>query len=132
MNWDIYINQILERLGLLFYNQYIIKKGSIIWMNNGAYYHMSKMTTMYYHYIRLICIDQPVQSLDFNPIENLQCIIKIQVSAQCHQIHLLKFMKEIIKKEQEKLIEKDFYVCINNMPKQCKLVIEAWGRSIKY
>ena len=45
MNSDIYINQVLEGLGLPFYNQCIEEKGSMIWMDDGARYHTSKMTT---------------------------------------------------------------------------------------
>lgn len=36
-------------------------------------------------------------------------------------------MKEVIKNEREKLIEKDFYTYIKRKPKQCKLVILARG-----
>ena len=45
INSDIYINQVLEGLGLPFYNQCIEEKGSMIWMDDGARYHTSKMTT---------------------------------------------------------------------------------------
>ena len=51
MNSDIYINQVLKGLGLPFYNQCIEKKGSMIWIDNGARYHTSKMTTAYCHHI---------------------------------------------------------------------------------
>lgn len=44
MNSDIYINQVLKKLGLPFYNQCIEEKGSIIWMDNGACYYTSKIT----------------------------------------------------------------------------------------
>ena len=126
MNSDIFINQVLEGLGLPFYNQCIEEKGSMIWMDDGARYHTSKMTTAYCRRIGLI------QSPDLNPIENLWRIIKIRVSAQRHRIHSLELMKKVIKEEWEKLTEEDFRACIESMPKRCKLVIEARGGSIKY
>ncbi len=36
MNWNIYINQLLKELGLLFYKQCIWKKHTMIWMNDGT------------------------------------------------------------------------------------------------
>ena len=59
-------------------------------------------------------------------------IIKIWVSVQRYQIHLLESMKNVIKEEWKKLTEEDFCAYIESMPKQCKLVIETWGVSIKY
>ena len=132
INLDIYINQVLEGLKPPFYNQCIKEKSSMIWMDDGACYHTSKMTTVYCRFVKLICIIWPAQSPDLNPIKNLWRIIKIQVNAQRHWIHLLELMKEVIKKEWEKLTEEDFCACIESMLKQCKLVIEARGGSIKY
>ena len=71
MNSDIYINQVLEELGLPFYNQGIEEKGSMIWIDDSACYHTSKMAPVYCHYVGLICINWPAQFLDLNPIENL-------------------------------------------------------------
>lgn len=132
MNLDIYINQIPKGLGLLFFNQCIEKKSSMIWIDNGTYYYMFQMTTVYCRYIGFICMNWLPQSLDLNLIKNLWRIIKIRVNAQCHRIHLLESMKEVIKEEWEKLTEEDFCACIEGMPKQCKLGIEAQGGSIKY
>ncbi len=132
MDSDIYINQVLEGLELPLYNQCIEEKGSMIWMDDGARYYTSKMNTAYCHHVELICMDWPAQSPELNPIENLWRIIKIQVSAQHHQIHLLESMKEVIKEEWKKLTKEDFCACIESMPKWCKLVIKAWGGSIKY
>ncbi len=77
-------------------------------------------------------MDWSVQSLDLNPIKNLWRIIKVQVSAERHRIRLLESMKEVIKKEWETLTEEKFRACIEGLLKQCKLVILARGRSIKY
>lgn len=71
MNSDIYINQVLKKLGLLFYNKFIEEKSFMIWINNDAGYHTSKITIPYYLYIRIIFMDWPVQFLDLNLIENL-------------------------------------------------------------
>ena len=132
MNSDIYINEVLEKLGLPFYKQCIRKRGPMIWMDDGAAYHTSKTTTAYRRRVRLIRMDWPAQSPDLNPIENLWRIIKIRVSAQRHRIRSLESMKEVIKEEWEKLTEEDFCACIESMPKRCKLVILARGGSIKY
>lgn len=59
MNLDIYINQILKRLELQFYNQYIEEKGFMIWIDNGFCYYMSKITTMYCYCIIVIYMDWP-------------------------------------------------------------------------
>ena len=57
MNSNIYINQVLEELGLFFYKQYIGEKSLIIWMNDGVDYHMSKTNTEYCCCVGLIFID---------------------------------------------------------------------------
>ena len=57
MNSDIYIKQVFKRLKLRFYNQYMEGKGSMIWIDNDAHYHIFKMTTVYYHHVGLIHID---------------------------------------------------------------------------
>lgn len=76
-----------------------------------------KKTIAYYCHISLFCKDWLAQSLDFNLIENIQWIIKIQINAQHYQIFLLEIIKKIIKKKWEKLIKKIFYAYIKNMSK---------------
>ena len=71
MNSDIYIIQVLEGLGLLFYNQCIEEKSFMIWIDNGARYHMSKMTIVYCRRVGLIHMDWSAQSPNLNPIKNL-------------------------------------------------------------
>ncbi len=122
----------LEEFGLLFYKQFFRKKSFIIRIDDGAGYHTSKTTAEHCRRVGPICLDQPAQPLDFDLIKNLWQIIKIQVSAQHHQIWSLKSMKEVIKQEWEKLTEKIFCVEIEGTHKQCKLVILAWSRSNKY
>ena len=71
MNSDIYINQMLEELGLLFYKQYIREKGPMIWIDDGAGYYTFKTTAVYRRRVGLIRMDWPAQSPNLNPIENL-------------------------------------------------------------
>lgn len=80
MNLDIYINLMLKWLELPFHNQCIKEKGFMIQMNNNTSHYISKIIIIYYHYIRLIYIDQLIQSLDLNSIKNLQRIIKLQIN----------------------------------------------------
>ena len=49
MNSDIYINQVLEGLGLPFYYQCNQEKGTMIWMDDDVAYHTSKKTAAYCH-----------------------------------------------------------------------------------
>ncbi len=132
MNSDIYINQVLEELGLLFYKQYIRKKGPIIWIDDGAGHYTSKISGAYCPRVGLIHLDWPTQSPHLNPIGNLWRIIKIRDCIKCHRIQSLKSMKGVIKEEWEKLMEEDFCAYIESSPKQCKLVILAQGGSITY
>lgn len=49
-----------------------------------------------------------VQFPDFNLIENLWYIIKIQVNSYYHRIYLVEKMKVAISKKLENLIEEDY------------------------
>lgn len=57
MNSDIYINQVLEELGLPFYKKCFPEKRSMIWIDNSANYHMSKIITEYHYHVGPIRID---------------------------------------------------------------------------
>ena len=122
----------LKELGLPFYKQRIWEKDLMIWMDDGAGYHMSKINAVYCCRVRLIRMDWLTQFPDLNLIKNLWQIIKVQVSTKRHRIWSLKSMKEVIKKEWEKLTKEDFWAYIESMPKRCKLVILARGVFIKY
>ncbi len=74
-------------------------------------------------------MDWPTQFSNFNFMENLYRIIKVQININRHQICLLELIEEVIKEEWENLTEG---VCIESMAKWCKLVILALGGSIKY
>lgn len=80
INLDIYINQVLQMLELLFYNQSTKKKGSIIWIDKGVGYYTSKIIAMYYHYIRLIYINWLGQYQYLYFIKSLWRIIKLYIS----------------------------------------------------
>lgn len=47
MTSQIYVNQVLKQLGLLFYNELIEGRGIMVWMHDGASYHTSKFTTKF-------------------------------------------------------------------------------------
>ncbi len=79
----------------------------MIWIDDGAGYHTSKMTTKWCQKFGLYV---PSQSPDLNPIENLWRIIKTRVSTQRHRIHSLE---EMIQEEWDKLTE-DFRKCIES------------------
>ena len=132
MNFEIYINQVLKKLGLPFFKRYGEERGDMIWIDDGAWYHTSKRTMKWCQKFGLLRMLWPAQSLDLNPIKNLWCIIKIRVSAQRHWIHLLEVMQKVIHEEWDKLMKKDFCKCIESMPKRCKLVILARSSFIKY
>ncbi len=44
MTSEIYVNQVLEPLGLPFFEEMIEERGYMIWMDDGAAYHTSKFT----------------------------------------------------------------------------------------
>ena len=52
MNSEIYINQVLKELGLPFFKRCVEERGDMIWMDDGAQYHTSRMTTKWCHKIR--------------------------------------------------------------------------------
>lgn len=45
INFEIYINQVQKKLELTFFKCCIEKKRDIIWIDDGAWYHISKKTT---------------------------------------------------------------------------------------
>ena len=118
MTSEIYLNQVLKPLGLPFFDAMIEERGSMIWMDNGAAYHTSKLTTKFCRDVGLLCMKWPAQSPDLNPIENLWRIIKIRVSRCRHKIRNVEEMKEAIKEEWEQLTEEDFRKCIERMKKR--------------
>lgn len=75
---------------------------------------------------------QLAQSLNLNPIKNLQYIIKIRVSAQKQQIYSLNEMKKIIQEKFDKLTKEDFCKYIESMPKHYQLVILIKDSFVKY
>lgn len=71
MNSEIYINQVLKKVGLPFLKRCIEVRGDMIWMDDGIGYHASKMTTKWCHKFGLSPMPWLVQLPDLNPIENL-------------------------------------------------------------
>ena len=132
MNSDIYINEILESIGLLFFKRCLTSNKAMIWMNDGAGYHTSKKMIAWGRLHELKRMNWSAQSSDLNPIENLWRIIKIRVSARRHQIHSIEAMEQAIKKEWKLLKMEDYERCIESMPRRIQLVIKAKGRAIKY
>ncbi len=68
---QIYLDQILKQLGLPFYNELKREREFMIWMYDIASYHTSKFTPEFYGQADLLCMNLPLQSPDFNLIENL-------------------------------------------------------------
>ncbi len=96
MNSKIYINQVLKKLGLPFLKHCVEEREDIIWMDDRARYHTSKMTTKYCQKFGLLHILWPTQPQNVNPTKNLWRIIKIGVSVQRHRIHSLEEMQKVI------------------------------------
>ncbi len=93
---EIYVNQVFQSLAIFFYEECLGKIGEIIYMDDDVTYYTSKLTKKSYAEVGLLCIIWQAQFLDFNPIENLWRIIKIQVSSYCHRIHSVEEMKVVI------------------------------------
>ncbi len=53
MTPEIYVNQVLKPLDLLFFEEMIEERQFIIWMDDGAVYHTSKFTTKLYREVGL-------------------------------------------------------------------------------
>lgn len=132
MNSEIYINEVLEPIGLPFFKKCYAEDSGMIWMDDGAAYHTSKKVLGWGESNGLNRMDWPAQSPDLNPIENLWRIIKIRVSARRHQIHTIEAMEQAIREEWGLLKAKDYKRCIESMPKRIRLIIQAKGGAIKY
>ncbi len=89
----------------------------MISMDDSAYYHTLQTIAEHYCCIGLIQIDWPAQSLHLNFMKILWWIITLRVNANFHQIRSLKSVKEIIKEDWKKLMEKNFRAYTENMPK---------------
>lgn len=96
---EIYVNQVFQPLSLLFFEKIIEKKRFIIQISDSTTYHISKLMIKFCCKIGLLRMKWPIQSLDFNPIKNLQQIIKIRVNSYCYQIYSAKKMKIAIKEK---------------------------------
>lgn len=132
MTSEIYVNQVLEPLGLPFFEEMIEERGYMIWMDDGAAYHTSKFTNKFCREASLLRMIWPAQSPDLNPIENLWRLIKIRISGRRHRIRTVEEMKDAIKEEWGRLTEEDSRKCIESMHRRCKLVIKAKSGLIKY
>lgn len=79
INSEIYVNQILKELSLLFYNCYIKERSPIIWIDNTAGYYILKAITKFYCKIGFLHNDWPAQLPDLNSIKNFWQIIKLKI-----------------------------------------------------
>ncbi len=79
MTLEIYVDQVLRPLVILFYEECLREIGEIIYMDNGAAYYTSKYIKKFYTKVGLLCMIWPAQLPDLNPIKNLWHIIKIRL-----------------------------------------------------
>ena len=132
MNFDIYIDQMLNALKLSFYDKCVKKRDFMIYMNDETDYHISKKMIAWKRFVKLKRMNWLIQSPNLNPIENLWRLIKLRINEKRHQIHTLNEMKRIIQKEWKLLMKKNFRRAIKSMPDCCRTVIKAKSESIKY
>ncbi len=115
MTLEIYVDQVLRLLAVLFYEECLGEIGEMIYIDDSAAYYISKLTKKFCTEVELLYMIWPAQSSDLNLIENLWCIIKIQVSSYCHKIHSVEEMKVAISKKWEKLMEENYRKWIESM-----------------
>lgn len=71
MNSNIYIDEVLELMGVPFYEKCNEIRKDVLWMNDGTAYYTFKLVEKFRTKVGLKRIFWLPQSLDLNPIENL-------------------------------------------------------------
>ena len=56
MTSEIYVNNVLKPLRFLFFEAMIEKRENMIWMDDGATYHTSKLTIKFCQEVGLLCM----------------------------------------------------------------------------
>lgn len=106
----------------------------MIWMDDGAAYHISKFITKFCRDTQDFYAWNGLRNLPYSTLSKTSGeLLKYGLTGAVTEFRNVEEMKVAIQEEWERLTEEDFRKCIEStMPKRCKLVIKAKGGSIKY
>lgn len=132
INSNIYIN-ILNKY-LLPFQQVVheIAGGNVVFQQDNAPIHTSKLTTDWFKANSITTIDWPANSPDLNPIENIWKILKDNIQNQENFPRTINELKASLKREWEGLDDSVLKEAAASMPRRINAVLEARGGATKY